>query len=189
MKCKLWTETLEFSRLKVPTSRFSPSLIHGLCAFFASNSRFFHLFQAPLDTPLDSPFSATLSVHGLHFTVCALSTYLVGPKKCRKIPAKFPARSPSPPEKITDELLHWIDLQERRENPFCFQSGGNKRDKLKGTNARDSQFFADFCRFSLFLGITAFRGRRFSQKTTGIRRFSQKTAGNRRFLQKPLCPI
>ena len=27
------------------------------------------LFQAALDTPLDSPFSATLSVHGLHFTV------------------------------------------------------------------------------------------------------------------------
>ena len=33
------------------------------------------LFQAPLDTPLDSPFSATLSVHGLHFTVCAPSNY------------------------------------------------------------------------------------------------------------------
>ena len=32
------------------------------------------LFQAALDTPLDSPFSATLSVHGLHFTVCAPST-------------------------------------------------------------------------------------------------------------------
>ena len=29
------------------------------------------LFQAALDTPLDSPFSATLSVHGLPFTVCA----------------------------------------------------------------------------------------------------------------------
>ena len=27
------------------------------------------LFQAALDTPLDSPFSATLSVHGLHFTI------------------------------------------------------------------------------------------------------------------------
>ena len=33
------------------------------------------LFQAALDTPLDSPFSATLSVHGLHFTVYALSTH------------------------------------------------------------------------------------------------------------------
>ena len=31
------------------------------------------LFQAALDTPLDSPFSTTLSVHGLHFTVCAPS--------------------------------------------------------------------------------------------------------------------
>ena len=29
----------------------------------------------------------------------------------------------------------------------CLNSGGNKRDKLKGTNARDSQFFADFRRF------------------------------------------
>ena len=58
----------------MPNSRFAlhgrcPSLIHGLCAFFASNSRFVRLFQAALDTPLDSPFSATLSVHGLHFTV------------------------------------------------------------------------------------------------------------------------
>ena len=32
------------------------------------------LFQAPLDTCLDSPFFAGLSVHGLHFTVYALST-------------------------------------------------------------------------------------------------------------------
>ena len=34
------------------------------------------LFQAALDTPRDSPFTATLSVHGLHFTVYALSRYL-----------------------------------------------------------------------------------------------------------------
>ena len=57
----------------MPNSRFAlharPSLIHGLCAIFASNSRFMRLFRAPLDTPLDSPFSATPSVHGLHFTV------------------------------------------------------------------------------------------------------------------------
>ena len=32
------------------------------------------LFQAAHNTPLDSPFSATLSVHGLHFTVCAPSS-------------------------------------------------------------------------------------------------------------------
>ena len=64
----------------MPNSRFalhglaaSPSLIHGLCAFFASNSRFMHLFQAPLGTCLDSPFFASLSVHGLHFTVYAPS--------------------------------------------------------------------------------------------------------------------
>ena len=80
MKCKLWTETLEFSRLKVPNSRFALHglappyftvcapflpLIHGLCAFF-------RLLD---DTSLDSPFSATLSVHGLHFTVCAPSNF------------------------------------------------------------------------------------------------------------------
>ena len=46
----------------MPNSRFAlhgkrPSLIHGLCAFFASNSRFMRPFQAALDTPLDSPFS------------------------------------------------------------------------------------------------------------------------------------
>ena len=50
-----------------------------------------------------------------------------------------------------------------------------------------SQIFADF-RFS-WDWITAFRGRRFSQKTAGNHRISQKTAGNRRFLQKPVCPI
>ena len=31
------------------------------------------LLQAPLDTCLDSPFFASLSVHGLHFTAYALS--------------------------------------------------------------------------------------------------------------------
>ena len=48
-------------------------LIHGLCAIFASNSRFMRLFQAALDTCLDSPFFESLSVHGLHFTVYAPS--------------------------------------------------------------------------------------------------------------------
>ena len=60
----------------MPNSRFAlhgkrPSLIHGLCAIFASNSRFMRLFQAALDTCHDSPFFACLSVHGLHFTVNA----------------------------------------------------------------------------------------------------------------------
>ena len=45
-----------------------------VCApFFAPNSRFMRLFQAALDTCLGSPFFASLSVHGLHFTVCAPS--------------------------------------------------------------------------------------------------------------------
>ena len=52
------------------TSRFSPSLIHWLCAFFASNSRFMRLFQAALDTSLDSPLlclplSSRFALHGL----------------------------------------------------------------------------------------------------------------------------
>ena len=56
----------------MPNSRFalhglanSPSLIHGLCAIFASNSRFMRLFQAALDTLLDSPFPPPSQ-----FTVC-----------------------------------------------------------------------------------------------------------------------
>ena len=49
--------------------------ILSLCAFFASNSRFMSLFQVALDTPLGNPFSASLSVHGLHFTVCAPSNF------------------------------------------------------------------------------------------------------------------
>ena len=53
------------------TSRFSPSLIHSLCAIFPSNSRFMRLFQAPLDSCLGSPFVASLSVHGLHLMVYA----------------------------------------------------------------------------------------------------------------------
>ena len=70
MKCKLWTETLEFSRLKVPNSRFAlhglapPQftvcapflhLIHGLCAFF-------RLLLTPVST---APFFTSLSVHAV----------------------------------------------------------------------------------------------------------------------------
>ena len=58
----------------VCSSLFSTFLIHDLCAIFASNSRFVRLFQAALDTCLGSPFFASLSVHGLHFTVYAPST-------------------------------------------------------------------------------------------------------------------
>ena len=71
----------------MPNSRFAlhgrrPSQIHGLCASFASNSRFMRLFQAALDTCLDSPLLASLSVHGLHFTVYAASNY--GPRNYYK---------------------------------------------------------------------------------------------------------
>ena len=56
---------MHFTVQPLPNSRF--------VRHFASNLRFMRLFQAALDTPLDGPFSATLSVHGLHFTVCAPS--------------------------------------------------------------------------------------------------------------------
>ena len=72
----------------MPNSRFGlggkrPSLIHRLCAFFASNSWFMRLFQAALDNCHDSPFFASLSVHGLHFTVYAPSNHRrkIHPKK------------------------------------------------------------------------------------------------------------
>ena len=82
----------------MPNSRFA---IHGLRAFFASNSRFMRLFQAALDTCLDSPFFASLSVHCLHFTVYVPS---------RKFKTKFGAlsfRNFSDPEKgvIGKEVL------------------------------------------------------------------------------------
>ena len=56
-------------------------------------------------------------------------------------------------------------------------SRGIKRDKPNGTNRAEfavfSKIFADFYRFSLFLGIIAFRKRRFSQKTADLRRKPQ----------------
>ena len=61
-------------KFAVCTSRFSPSLIHSLCAIFASNSRFRRPFRTALDTCLNSPLLVSLSVHGLHFTVYALSS-------------------------------------------------------------------------------------------------------------------
>ena len=77
----------------MPNSRFAlhgkrPSLITNsrFVHLFASNSRFMRLLQAALDTCFDSPFSATLSVHGLHFTVCAPSRESGGkPLKLLKI--------------------------------------------------------------------------------------------------------
>ena len=71
----------------MPNSRFAlhgkrPSLIHGLCALLAFNLRFMGISQAPLDTCLGSPFFASLSVHGLHFTVDAPSSFSFFPRVC-----------------------------------------------------------------------------------------------------------
>ena len=61
----------------MPNSRFA---LHGLappqftvCAPFLPLIHGYVCFQAPLDTCLGSPFFASLSVHGLHFTVYAAS--------------------------------------------------------------------------------------------------------------------
>ena len=67
-------------------------------------------------------------------------------------------------------------------SPFsiCHNSGGNKRDKLKGTNAQDSQFFADFRRFLLifaFPGNCSISG---AQIFAENRRKPQSFAENRR---------
>ena len=80
----------------MPNSRFAlhgerPSPIHGLCAFFASNSRFMHLFQAALDTCLDSPCFASLSVHSLHFGLRALD--FPETWRCPEIAQEFPLNS------------------------------------------------------------------------------------------------
>ena len=61
--------------------------------------------------------------------------------------------------------------------------------KLRSEKLRGPDFSFPKNNVQSELGITAFQGRRFLQKTAGNRRFSQKTAGNRRFSQKPLCPI
>ena len=53
-------------------------------------------------------------------------------------------------------------------------SRGSKRDKFAVLFA--VFLLADFCRFSLFLGIIAFGRRRFSQETADFRRKLQKTA-------------
>ena len=60
--------------------------------FFASNSRFMRLLQAPLKSCLGSPFFASLSTHGLHFTVYALSnfaSYFFGDFSSRGFSASF----------------------------------------------------------------------------------------------------
>ena len=67
----------------------------------------------------------------------------------------------------------------------CF--GGNKRDKLKGTNARDSQFSADFRRF---LQIFAFPG---NYSILGAQIFAENRRKPQIFAETPLshlvCPF
>ena len=72
----------------------------------------------------------------------------------------------------------------------AWKSRGNKRNNLNGTNgAKFAVFFADFrwlFLFCRFLGITAFRRRRFLQKTADFCRKPQETADFRR---NPFVPF
>ena len=65
------------------------------------------------------------------------------------------------------------------------QATRDKRSQVRSF----SQIFADFCRFSLFLGSAAFGRRRSSQKTADFRRKPQETADFRRnpFVPFSLC--
>ena len=90
----------------------------------------------------------------------------------------------NPHEKKRGEENLTNDTPPKNQGEF---KGINKWDKRSQLSSF-SQIFADFCRFSLFLGITAFGRRSFSQRTAG-NRFSQKTTRNRRISKKPVCPM
>ena len=66
----------------MPNSWFSPSLIRGLRAIFPLIHSLC-VFLRPLLTPRDSPFFASLSVHGLHFTVYAALEETI--ERCRNL--------------------------------------------------------------------------------------------------------
>ena len=97
------------------------------------------LFQGALDTPLDSPFSATLSVHGLHFTVCA------------------------PSINWTDPILSFIPLFSVRITcffslrGFAFFFGGGGHSPFFSRNFRGSRGAAKGGRQKGF-GVSGFRG-------------------------------
>ena len=81
------------------------------------------------------------------------------------------------------ERAKLIPIVEKSPQRCTFFKGNQKGQTIwdKPNRIRSfSQIFADFCRFSLFLGIIAFRRRRFSQETADFRRKPQKTADFRR---------
>ena len=82
------------------------------------------LFQAALDTPLDSPFSATLSVHGLHFTVCVPSIHTVNECLNRIARIEFTTNGFA--------LSALLTSQKTREGCGCFRGlFGGSRGKLQ----------------------------------------------------------
>ena len=93
-------------------------------------------FQAALDTPLDSPFSATLSVHGLRFTVCTPSKFYF---KCYVILL----RSPLP---VFEGFLEYPSLQLNRVHHFeiCDRHGRpqNARLMIKSGDCTSSTYVA-----------------------------------------------
>ena len=75
---------VESAKFTVWTSRFSLFLMHSWCAIFASKSRLRCLFQAALDTYLNSPLlchplSSRFALHGL----CALGSKTDSPKSAK----------------------------------------------------------------------------------------------------------
>ena len=102
-------------------------------------------------------------------------------------------------------IVHWccrafirIDPIQRRRNDnvnksCVLESGGTKRDKLKGTNARNSQFFADFRRFLLIFAFSwelqHFGGADFRRKPQETADFRRKPQKPQIFAENPFCPI
>ena len=120
------------------------------------------LFQAPLDTPLDSPFFVSLSVHGLHFTVCAPSRNLrrrscEATLRLRRSTIHARGAPPSPCTRLLEcppqNKTYLIPGQKSR----AAKRGGFKRGGFPiWTCPSFLSFFVLFCRFLSFFGLSRF---------------------------------
>ena len=85
------------------------------------------LFQAALDTCLDSPFFASLSVHGLHFTVYAPLNEcweVLSLPLCTEFPYIFMAEA-----SFSAYLLAFLRGKNSIVGPFWGKSWGNRKEK------------------------------------------------------------
>ena len=110
------------------------------------------LFQAALDTPLDSPFSATLSVHGLHFTVYAPSiwpffTQISGrnflPELCGEVhPRAAPLQALFCTLFCTEQSTFWGEKRPKR----CREKGRKRGGQQRGAKGKkDARKQVRFC--------------------------------------------